>query len=63
MVTVIRLTINKKPSYKDGVSTHFSDENHDRKPFKGIGVLVHVQPNSDNKPVFVRLEQPSNINN
>ncbi len=36
------------------------DENHDRKPFKGIGVLVHVQPNSDNKPVFVRLQQPVN---
>lgn len=39
------------------------DENHDRKPFKGIGVLVHVKPNADNKPVFVRLEQPNNVIN
>jgi ABC-type branched-subunit amino acid transport system substrate-binding protein len=31
------------------------DENHDRKPSKAIGVLVHVQPNAENKPVFVRL--------
>jgi ABC-type branched-subunit amino acid transport system substrate-binding protein len=35
------------------------DKNHDRKSFKGIGVLVHVQPDANNKPVFVRLEQPS----
>lgn len=30
---------------------------------EGIGVLVHVQPNADNKPMFVRLQQPSNVSN
>lgn len=39
------------------------DENHDRKPFKGIGVLVQVQLGANNKPAFILLEQPGNVNN